>query len=62
MNQVIKCKVTECRYWAQGNDCSLREIWVERKPGAAGGGLLSGLTGQAGVHEQDTFCASFDPK
>jgi hypothetical protein len=62
MNQVIKCKVTECRYWAQGNNCELKEIWVERKPLTAGGGLISSVTGGGGVHEQDTFCASFDAK
>lgn len=61
--QVIKCSVDDCRHWAAGNNCDLREIWVERKPGSANGGLLSAIAGgQPAPHEQDTFCASFDAK
>jgi hypothetical protein len=61
--QVIKCKVSECMHWASGNNCDLREIWVEKKPGTAGGTVMSAVTGgRPSVDELDTFCASYDPR
>jgi len=61
--QVIKCRVSECLHWAQGNNCDLKEIWVEKKPGATGTGIMSAVTGGGNpIQEQDTFCASYDPR
>lgn len=59
--QQIKCKVAECFHWASGDNCDLKEIWVQ-KLAAASGGLSNAVGGSGALQERDTFCASFDPK
>lgn len=59
--QVIKCKVAECLHWANGDNCDLQEIWVQKS--ASSGGALSNAVGASRpLQERDTFCASFDQK
>ncbi len=59
--QSIKCKVAECLHWANGNNCDLQEIWVQKSV-SGGGGLSNAVGGSSPLQERDTFCASFDQK
>lgn len=59
--QSIKCKVAECLHWANGDNCDLQEIWVQ-KSSSKGSGLSNAVGGSSPLQERDTFCASFDPK